>query len=142
MKKCSVCAHKDHYQIDRDIINGVPYPTLSHTYGLKVDSLKDHKRYGHLSKTIQEGKKAEDEKAGLELNALLEECLEISLGSAREARQARDYRAIGSIMAGPYKAAEILSRANPDGDKEESGLQAMRAELKAMRGSHVETPTA
>jgi len=139
MKRCAACVHKDRNQIDRDIISGVPYSTISHKYGIKEDCLRDHKRYGHISKTIQEGKKAEDRKAGLELNALLEECLEISLGSAREARAARDFRAIGSIMSGPYKAAEILSRATSD-EGQESGLQAMRAELKAMRGGHVETP--
>jgi len=139
MKRCAACVHKDRDQIDRDIISGVPYPMISHKYGIKEDCLRDHKRYGHISKLIQAAQQEQEAKHGIELTSLLKECLEISLGSAREARAARDFRAIGSIMSGPYKAAEILSRATSD-EGQESGLQAMRAELKAMRGGHVETP--
>ena len=140
MRKCHVCTHKDRYQIDRDIVNQTSYQTISNSYGVTVQQIKNHVHYGHVSKPIQAAHQEQEAKHGLELTSLLKECLEISLGSAREARAARDYRSIGSIMSGPYKAAEILSRATSD-DGQESGLQAMRAELKAMREGHVETPT-
>ena len=45
-----------------------------------------------------------------DLSSLIETCLDISIGSAKEARAAKDYRSIGSIISGPYKAAEILAK--------------------------------
>jgi len=143
MRKCHICTHKDRYQIDKAIVNQTNYQTISNSYGVTVQQIKNHVHYGHVSKPIQAAQQQQEAKHGLELNALLVECLEISLGSAREARAAKDYRSIGSIMSGPYKAAEILSRAAP-GNENESGLKGMREELKALRAKeapNVETPT-
>lgn len=139
MRKCHVCTNPDRLQIDKAIVNQTNYQTISNSYGVTVQQIKNHVHYGHVLKSIQEAHQADEIKHGLELTSLLEEISEIALGSAKEARAAKDYRAIGGILSTSCKVAEILSKASP-GDKEESGLQAMRAELKAMR-NHVETPT-
>ena len=139
MRKCSICSHPDRLQIDASVLKGQSYRDIARQFATDKDNIARHVKAGHVSKPLQEAQKAAEAKHGIELTSLLKECLEISLGSAREARAARDFRAIGSIMSGPYKAAEILSRATSD-DGQESGLQAMRAELKAMREGHVETP--
>ncbi len=129
MKRCAVCGHKKRAEIEADVIRGVTYSAISRQYGVKVDCLKDHKRFGHIPTDAI--KAAQEEKHALDVNELLAECLEISLGSAREARAAGAYGAIGSIMAGPYKAAQVLSGASSG--NEESGLAAMRRELKERR---------
>ena len=125
MKRCAVCYHDKRSEIERDIIKGVPYAILSATYSIKESCIKDHKARGHITAGLSEEaikKRSED------LTALLDECLEISIGSAREARAAKCYSAVGSIMAGPYR---VLERA--PGSPEESGLEAMRKELKERR---------
>ncbi len=138
MKRCAVCGHKKRAEIEAAIIGGVGnYPAISRQYGVKVDCLKDHKRYGHIPTDAI--KAAQEEKHVLDVNELLAECLEISLGSAREARAAKAYGAIGSIMAGPYKAAQVLSGASPG--NEETGLSAMRKELQERRERDVAPTT-
>jgi len=127
-KRCAICIHDKRCEIERDIIKGVPYSTISHLYGVKEQCIKDHRAAGHLSAEATK-------KRGDDMAALLEECLAISLGAAGEARAAKCYSAVGSIMAGPYKVLERV----PTGD-EESGLQAMRAELKERRNVEAATP--
>ena len=125
MKRCAVCYHEKRCEIERDIIKGVPYAILSKKYSIKEQCITDHKARGHITAGLSEEaikKRSED------LTALLDECLEISIGSAREARAAKCYSAVGSIMAGPYR---VLERA--PGSPEESGLEAMRKELKERR---------
>jgi hypothetical protein len=125
MKRCAVCYHEKRCEIERDIIKGVPYAILSATYSIKESCIKDHKARGHITAGLPEEaikKRSED------LTALLDECLEISIGSAREARAAKCYSAVGSIMAGPYR---VLERA--PGSPEETGLEAMRKEMEARR---------
>jgi len=63
-----------------------------------------------------------------DMAALLEECLQISLGAAQAAFADKAYGAVGSIMAGPYK---VLERS--PGRVEETGLEAMRKEMEARR---------
>jgi hypothetical protein len=125
MKRCAVCYHEKRCEIERDIIKGVPYAILSKKYGIKEQCITDHKARGHIPAGLSEEaikKRSED------LTALLDECLEISIGSAREARAAKAYGAVGSIMAGPYK---VLERS--PGRVEETGLEAMRKEMEARR---------
>jgi len=114
------------------MIGGVGnYPKIAQDYGIKLACLHDHKRYNHLPQNLITAAQEAEEKHGIDVTALLEECLELSLGSAREARKAKAFNAIGSIMSGPYKAAEVLSRTASG--PEESGLDAMRRELKERR---------
>lgn len=125
MKRCAVCIHEKRCEIERDIIKGVPYPTISYHYGVKEQCIKDHKHQKHIGAGLPETiikKRSED------LTALLDECLEISIGSAREARAAKAHGAVGSIMAGPYR---VLERS--PGSPTETGLEAMRKEMEARR---------
>ena len=132
MKRCAVCIHPKRCEIERDIIRGIPYATLCNKYSIKEQCIKDHKARKHISQSLVEG---EAKHHSDDLAALLEECLEISLGAAAEARASKCYAAVGSIMAGPYR---FLERVVPNKD-EETGLEAMRRELKERRD--VETTT-
>ncbi len=132
MKRCAICNHKKRAAIEAAIIAGVSsYSTISRQYGVKVDCLKDHKRLGHLKVSSLVAAQEEEEQHSIDVAKILEECLEISLGSAREARAAKAFSSIGSIMAVSLKVAEILSKTSPN--SEESGLDIMRKEMKARR---------
>jgi hypothetical protein len=111
------------------ILKDQPVLAVANQFGVGHDSLQRHVNKGHMCKELREAHAKEYAK---DLSALIETCLDISIGSAKEARAAKDYRSIGSIMSGPYKVAEILSRGSP-GDGEKSGLDSMREDLKALR---------
>ena len=121
MKRCAICVHDKRCEIERCILQGVPYSIISDKFGIKEQCVRDHKAANHIRQDIAK-------KRGDDMAALLEECLAISLGAAQEARAAKCYSAVGSIMAGPYR---VLERA--PGSPEESGLEAMRKELKERR---------
>ena len=132
MRRCAICVHKKRSEIETAMISGESsYSTIAHQYGVKLSCLKDHKRYGHIPVESLVAAKEEEEQHSIDVADLLSECLEISLGSAREARAAKAYGSIGSIMAASLKVAELLSRTAPG--SEESGLDAMRRELRERR---------
>jgi len=120
-KKCAICIHEKRCEIERDILQGVQYATISKKFSIKEACVRDHQSRSHMCKDLKK-------KRGEDMAALLEECLEISLGAAQEARTAKAYGAVGSIMSGPYK---MLERAT--GPIEETGLDVIRKELKERR---------
>jgi hypothetical protein len=121
MKRCAICSHDRRCEIERDILQGVLYSSISLKYGIKEQCITDHKAANHIKQDIIK-------RRGDDMAALLEECLAISLGAACEARAAKAYGAVGSIMAGPYK---VLERS--PGAPVETGLEAMRKEMEARR---------
>jgi len=121
MKRCAICSHDKRCEIERDILQGVLYSSISLKYGIKEQCITDHKSANHIKQDIIK-------RRGDDMAALLEECLQISLGAAQEARAAKAYGAVGSIMAGPYK---VLERS--PGTPVETGLEAMRKEMEARR---------
>lgn len=65
VRKCSVCTHKDHIEIDKDIVKGVSYHTITHQYGITIDAIKWHVKAKHINKKIQKTAKTEEEKEAL-----------------------------------------------------------------------------
>ena len=113
------------------VLGDRPVLAVAKEFGISHDALQRHVNAGHISKELEEStvkKRAND------FAALLEEILEISISSAKAAKQAGDYRGVGSCLQGPYKAAEILAKGH-EGENEKSGLDSMREELKAMRAA-------
>ena len=121
VKRCAICIHDKRCEIERDILQGVPYPTIAYKYTIKEQCIKDHKCQNHIRQDISK-------RRGDDMAALLEECLQISLGAAQAAFKDKAYGAVGSIMAGPSK---VLERS--PGKAEETGLEAMRKEMEARR---------
>ena len=121
VKRCAICIHEKRCEIERDILQGVPYSIISNKYDIKEQCCRDHKSANHIRQDISK-------RRGDDMAALLEECLQISLGAAQAAFEDKAYGAVGSIMAGPYK---VLERS--PGKAEETGLEAMRKEMEARR---------
>jgi hypothetical protein len=119
--------HPDRAKIDENIIRGIVYSVISRKYDLSRDSIQRHAQ-NHIKGAIM----AEEAKRAWDAASLIDECLEISLGSAKEARADRCYSAIGSIMNGPVKICELLTKTSDD-NKADTGLMEMRLQLKMMR---------
>lgn len=135
MSRCSICQHPQRIEMEKLILKDQPVLAVAKQFGVGHDSLQRHVNRGHLCKELRDAHVKEYAK---DLSALIETCLDISIGSAKEARAAKDYKSIGSIMSGPYKVAEILSRGSP-GEGDKPGLDSMREDLKAMRAARQPT---
>lgn len=69
MRQCAVCGHKKRAAIEAAIIVGVGnYPAIARQYGLKLDCLKDHKRYGHIPQAILTAAQGAEEKHGIDVS--------------------------------------------------------------------------
>ena len=135
--KCSICILEPGLRrsIEIEVLKDRTVKEVAEEFKISHDALQRHFNHGHICKELR----AELIDATLKgsnrannLTILLKECLDISIEAAKAARQVKDFRAIGSIMQGPYKAAEILSRGSPGGG-DKSGLDEMREDLKALR---------
>lgn len=126
--RCLVCTHPDRAKIDEDILRGQKYNVIERNYkNISWDSIQRHAK-NHLQKELM----MEEAKKIWDAVTLANEILEISLGSAREARADKCYNAVGSILNNPTKICELLTKTSDD-DKGETGLASMRMELKLMR---------
>ena len=130
-----MCINENRKAIDRDIIKGLKYKTISSKYGVSESSVKGHKLNHVKMREIM----AEEEKRKWTVESIANEILEISIGSAKEARAGKIYGPIGSILSNPTKICEILSKTSDAGESS-CGLAEMRLELKLMRDKTPDEP--
>lgn len=134
---CTICSNENVEDINSMIIKGAKLKTISDKYpGVSYGAVQRHSRKCVLGETM-----AEELKKKWDAASLADEILDISLGSAREARSKEAYGAIGSILNNPTKICELLSKTT-DSDKDTCGLAEMRLELKLMRGKSPQALTA
>ncbi len=130
---CKVCDHPNRAKIDAAIVSGTRYSTIFHEWigsGNEeswIQAFKDHKRNKHITKKIIKAVESSEIKQGLDLLACAQEIYEIAVGSAKDARQAKQFGAIGSCLAPAAKVLDTLNRGNdgksPEAPKE-SGYMA------------------
>jgi hypothetical protein len=130
-KKCFICSNKNRCQIDELILSKTPYNTIAHQFKISgknpIDTIKNHVRYGHISKTIQAAANEREIQIGLNLATCAKEIYEIATGSAKDARIAKQFGAVGSCLGPAAKVLEVLSKGDPDKPPEtpkESGFMA------------------
>jgi hypothetical protein len=58
VQRCSVCSHPSRPEIDRGLINGVPYRSLAGQFGLSPSALCRHTK--HLARQLDWQKRRED----------------------------------------------------------------------------------
>lgn len=121
---CKVCDHPNRTKIDAAIVSGTRYSTIFHEWigsGNEeswIQAFKDHKRNKHITKKIIKAVESSEIKQGLDLLACAQEIYEIAVGSAKDARQAKQFGAIGSCLAPAAKVLDTLNKGNPTDDKD------------------------
>lgn len=121
---CKVCDHPNRAKIDAAIVSGTRYSTIFHEWigsGNEeswIQAFKDHKRNKHITKKIIKAVESGEIKQGLDLLACAQEIYEIAVGSAKDARQAKQFGAIGSCLAPAAKVLDTLNKGNPGDDKD------------------------
>jgi hypothetical protein len=132
-KKCSICSHRNHDQIDQLIVQKTPYRTIAEKFKIKakdpVQAIKNHVRYGHISKQIQKAQEkvqeSEEVRQGLELGACAKDIYDLSMGAAKLAKE-EDLRAFGGCIGPAIKVLELLKpgEGKQDEPSKESGFMA------------------
>ena len=121
---CKVCDHPNREKIDAAIVSGTRNSTIFHEWvgsGNEeswIQAFKDHKRNKHITKKIITANEASEIKAGLDLQKCAQEIYDIAIGSAKDARQAKQFGAIGSCLAPAAKVLDTLNKGNPGDGKD------------------------
>lgn len=133
-KKCSICTHRNHDQIDQLILSKTPYRTITDKYRIKakdpIQAIKNHVRYGHIPKQIQQAsekaREQDEVRTGLALQACAQDIYNLAMAAARLAK-AEDLRAFGGCIGPAIKVLELLNKPGeekPDGQPKDSGFMA------------------
>lgn len=111
--KCTICAHKKRDQIDQCVAKGEPMRRIAARFDVGVKSLERHVKSGHVSKAILEAEKESEVKRGLDLQKCAREIYDLALESAKDAKKAKKFNAIGSCLQPAAKVIDILSKGEP-----------------------------
>ncbi len=111
MAKCSVCASKNRYAVDRLIAGGASNRAISRQFPeFSKDAIRRHKESGHVADLIEDAQEKENLRHGLQLSSLLEDTVRDLRDLADDARTHEDYRAAAAALGHVLRAAEILSK--------------------------------
>lgn len=130
-KKCSICSHRNRDQIDLLILQKTPYRTIAQKYKIKakdpIQAIKNHVRYGHISKQIQEAQEKAQEsegvRRGLDLGARAEDIYCLCMEAAKLAKE-KDLKAFGGCISPAIKVLELIKpgEGKQDENLKESGF--------------------
>jgi hypothetical protein len=133
-KKCSICSHRNHDQIDQLILKKTPYRTIAEKYRIKakdpIQAIKNHVRYKHIPKQIQTAQEKshdqEEVRQGLKLQSCAQDIYDLAMDAARMAKN-EDLRAFGGCIGPAIKVLELLNKPGgednpPGGQPKESGF--------------------
>ena len=112
-KPCSICSHKKRDQIDKCLINKTSYRNIKERFGVSLGALNRHVNDGHIKEKIQKSKDLEDAVEGLDLQKCAQEIYDLALESAKDAKKAKQFNAIGSCLGPAAKVIDILSKGEP-----------------------------
>ncbi len=133
-KKCTICTHRNHDLIDQLILSKTPYRTIADKYRIKakdpIQAIKNHVRYGHIPKQIQQAsekaREQDEVRQGLALQACAQDIYDLAMEAARLAK-ADDLRAFGACIGPAIKVLELLNKPGeekPDCQPKDSGFMA------------------
>ena len=113
--KCTVCASKKRYQVDKLIVSGATNRAISRQFPeFSKDSIRRHRNGGHVADLIEDSQDKEARRQGLELSSLLEDTVRDLRDLADDARSHEDYKAAATALGHVLRAAEIISKGKQD----------------------------
>ena len=138
-KLCSICAHKNRCQIDEWYTKTKDIRRTARKFRVSEDALGRHIRKGHLSDYIKLAVNVELKEQGLNLYKCIQEIYDIATGSAKDARDARQFGAVGSCLTAASKALDVLNKGDggkPSDNPKDSGFS--KAYLKRAKEVYVQ----
>jgi hypothetical protein len=112
-KACSVCSHKNRDQIDKCLLSKTSYRNIKERFGVSLGALNRHVNEGHIKKAVEESYNAEESKKNLDVATCAREIYDLAMDSAKAAKKANQFSAIGTCLAPAAKVLDILSKGEP-----------------------------
>jgi hypothetical protein len=110
MRRCSVCAHKNRKEIDRELIKGVPYRKVAKKFGFANSTLQYHQRAGHIPAFIAKAEEAKQIAKGADLLKWTRGLLGKSISYMDQAEAAGDLRTAISAVREARGCVELLGQ--------------------------------
>src|SRR5580704_669381 len=105
---CAGCLHRDRYSLDTQIVQGVPYRTLSATFSLSLGALSRHRR--HVKEMLAARGPAEASEHGSALLARVEEVITEAKAILVEARANKSFGPATQAVNAITRALELIGR--------------------------------
>ena len=107
--KCSVCCSQFREQIDRAILDDIPYRQIGAMYGFKHTVIFNHKKNNHVIERLERavGKERVDEAFGLLEKA--QTIYDIAIEAARKAIDNKQFNAVGPCLTAAQKIVETMA---------------------------------
>lgn len=112
-RKCTICADKNRCAIDQCVVKGEPIRRIASHFDVGEKSLERHVKAGHVSKVIEAVAIENEKERGLDLRKCAQEIYDLALDSAKAAKKANQFGAIGSCLTPAAKVLDILNKGEP-----------------------------
>ena len=151
---CKVCDHPNNEKINLALAVGKKNPTIFHDFiGYAecdedkkcwkrhwIQALKDHRRYGHIPGNSKDTANDSEKRQRLDIEKCIQEIYDIATGSAKDAREAKIYGAVGSCLNPATKVLEILNKGNEGNPSETKDSGFMSGYMKRAEEVYAESP--
>ena len=108
-RSCTLCAHADREQIDREIISGLAYRDIAGRFEISKSAVERHAGE-HLSDAIARSAECRDRVTADRLIAELRTLREVTLGVLEEARSEKNHSVALGAIARLEKQSELVGR--------------------------------
>lgn len=112
-RKCLVCGHPERVEIDRSMVEGLPYREIERRFRVDKSSLSRHLKH-HLAEALQTARKAEDALKGESLWEQIEWLKAEALRISVKAEQAEDYRTALAGIREMTRIVELMAKLRGD----------------------------
>jgi hypothetical protein len=127
--RCSICADKNRCAIDLEYIRSRDQRGTARKFKVSEDALWRHIDKGHISEAVKASENVNLANHGLNMQTCAQEIYEVAVGSAKDARAARQFGAVGSCLNPAAKVLEILNKGN-DKDDDRPGIDRAVEQMK------------
>ena len=104
VKRCSVCSHPSRPEIDRGLMNAVPYRTLAGQFDLSTSALCRHAK--HLARALEAQRRHQDQ---FHQDALIEKLALLDTRLDRLFNSAADFRSLHVALGCIRESLRLLS---------------------------------
>ena len=112
-KPCSICADKNRCRIDEEYVKTTDIRGTARKFRVSEDALGRHISKGHISKVIEAAANEIKKQNGLDLATCAKEIYDLAMDSAKAAKKANQFNAIGTCLGPAAKVLDILSKGEP-----------------------------
>lgn len=108
-RNCSLCAHAERLQIDRELVAGLPYRDIAGRFALSKSAVERHAGE-HLAAAVARGGQLRDRLSADSLVAELRVLREVTLGVLEEARAVDNHEIALKAIQRLEKQSELVGR--------------------------------